>query len=128
VISLETQVGITSQRNKRVNTDRRIYQRWDQVPRRRSILCRSVTPAVNPVPWSWMQSYPLSKSVCQVWSNYWYEKYQKTYGSMNVCNYELHHCNCHSTCEILTSNTTVEIPSTSTCLSVVNADSKTYRM
>jgi hypothetical protein len=34
VISLETQVGITSQRNKWANTDPRIYRRWDQVPRR----------------------------------------------------------------------------------------------
>jgi hypothetical protein len=34
VISLETQVGITSQRNKWANTDPRIYRRWDHVPRR----------------------------------------------------------------------------------------------
>jgi hypothetical protein len=32
LISLETQVGITSQRNKWVNTDHRKSQRWDQVP------------------------------------------------------------------------------------------------
>jgi hypothetical protein len=34
VISLETQVGIKSQRNKWASTDPRIYWRWDQVPRR----------------------------------------------------------------------------------------------
>jgi hypothetical protein len=34
VISLEIQVGITSQINKRANTDPRKYRRWDQVPRR----------------------------------------------------------------------------------------------
>jgi hypothetical protein len=34
VISLETQVEITSQRNKRANTDPRTYLRWDQVPMR----------------------------------------------------------------------------------------------
>jgi hypothetical protein len=34
VISLQTQVGITSQKNKWANTDPRIYRRWDQVPRR----------------------------------------------------------------------------------------------
>ena len=34
VISLKTQVGITNQRNKWVNTDPRIYWRWNQVPRR----------------------------------------------------------------------------------------------
>jgi hypothetical protein len=34
VISLETQEGITSQRNKCSNTDPRIYRRWGQVPRR----------------------------------------------------------------------------------------------
>jgi hypothetical protein len=34
VISLETQVGITSQRIKWANTDPRIYWRWDQVPRK----------------------------------------------------------------------------------------------
>jgi hypothetical protein len=31
VISLETRVGITNQRNKWANTDPRIYRRWDQV-------------------------------------------------------------------------------------------------
>jgi hypothetical protein len=34
VISLETQVGITSQMNKWANTDPWTYRRWDQVPRR----------------------------------------------------------------------------------------------
>jgi predicted phosphodiesterase len=34
VVSLETQVGITSQRNKWANTDPRIYRKWDQVPMR----------------------------------------------------------------------------------------------
>jgi hypothetical protein len=34
VISLETQVGVTSQINKWANTDPRTYQRWDHVPRR----------------------------------------------------------------------------------------------
>jgi hypothetical protein len=33
-MSLETQLGITSQRNKWANTDTRIFRRWDQVPRR----------------------------------------------------------------------------------------------
>jgi hypothetical protein len=63
--------------------------------------------------------------VCQVRSNYWYEKCQTTYGSMKVCNYILDHCNGHRTCETLTLNETVEIPVTSTCLSVVYFDSKT---
>jgi hypothetical protein len=34
VISLEKQVGITSQRNKWASKDPRIYRRWDQAPRR----------------------------------------------------------------------------------------------
>jgi hypothetical protein len=34
VISLETQVGITSQRNKWANKDPRRYRRWDHMPRR----------------------------------------------------------------------------------------------
>jgi hypothetical protein len=34
VISLETQVGTTRQRNKWANTDIRVYRKWDQVPRR----------------------------------------------------------------------------------------------
>jgi hypothetical protein len=34
VISLEIQVGITSQINKWANTDPKKYRRWDQVPRR----------------------------------------------------------------------------------------------
>jgi hypothetical protein len=33
-ISLETQLGIISQRNKWANIDPRAYWRWDQVPRR----------------------------------------------------------------------------------------------
>jgi hypothetical protein len=49
-----------------------------------SIFCRPVTSAVSPVSESWMQNYPLLKSVCQVRSNYWYEKCQTTYGSMKV--------------------------------------------
>jgi hypothetical protein len=64
----------------------------------------------EPVPWSWMRSYPLSKSVCQVRSNYWYEKCQTTYGSIKVCNYKLYHCNGHRTCETLALNETVESP------------------
>jgi hypothetical protein len=35
-----------------------------------SILCWPVTPAMTPVPLSWMQSYTLSKSECLVRSNY----------------------------------------------------------
>jgi hypothetical protein len=89
-----------------------------------SIPCRLVAPAVSPVPLSWMRSYPLSKSVCQVRSNYWNEKCQTTYGSRKVCNYELDHCNGHRTCEMPTSNETVEIPVSSTCLSVVYPDFK----
>jgi hypothetical protein len=34
VVSLETKVGITSQRNKWANTDPRINRGWNQVPRR----------------------------------------------------------------------------------------------
>jgi hypothetical protein len=34
VISLETQVGVTSQINKWANMDPQTCQRWDQVPRR----------------------------------------------------------------------------------------------
>jgi hypothetical protein len=67
-------------------------------------------PHGSPVPWSWMRSYPLSNPVCQVRSNYWYEKCLTTYGSMKVCNYELDHCNGHRACEKPTSNVTVEIP------------------
>jgi hypothetical protein len=33
VISLEIQIGITSERNKWANTDPQIYRRWDQVRR-----------------------------------------------------------------------------------------------
>jgi hypothetical protein len=55
---------------------------------------------------------PGSKSVCQVRSNYWYEKCQTTYGSMKVCNYKLDHCNGHKTCKTLTSSETTEIPVT----------------
>jgi hypothetical protein len=47
---------------------------------------------------------------------------------MKVCNYKLDHCNDHRTYETLTSNETVEIPLTSTYLSVVYPDSKNCRM
>ena len=92
-----------------------------------SIPCRPVTPAVSPIPLSIIimnAGLSSSKSVCQVRSNYWYEKCQTTYGSMKIRNYKLDHCNGHRACETLTSNETVEIPVTSTCLSVVYFDSK----
>jgi hypothetical protein len=41
--------------------------------------------------------------------NYLYEKCQTTHDSMKVYNYELDHCNSHRTCQMLTSNETVEI-------------------
>jgi hypothetical protein len=109
-------------------TDPWKYQRWDRVPRRESIPRRPVTPTVSPVQLLWMQSHPLSKSVCQVRSNYWYEKCQTTYGSSKVCNYELDHCNGHRTCKTPTSNETLEIPVSSTFLSVVYPNWNTGRM
>jgi hypothetical protein len=39
--------------------------------------------------------------------------------TITVVEYKLNHCNGHRTCKVLTSNETVEIPATSTCLSVV---------
>jgi hypothetical protein len=117
MISLKKPVRNINQRNKWANTDPRISGGGIRCLGGVSIPCWSITPAVSPVPWSWMRSYPLSKSVCQVWSNYWYEKCQTTYDSMKVCNYELDHCNGHRNCETLTSNETVEIPVTSTSVS-----------
>jgi hypothetical protein len=128
VISLKIQVGNINQRNKWANMDPGYTGGGIRCPGGVSTTCRSITPAVKPVLWSWMLSYPLSKSVCQVRSYYWYEKCQTTYDSMKVCNYKLDHCNGHKTCQTLTSNETVEIPVTSTCLSVFYFDSKTYRM
>ena len=129
VISLKIQVGNTNQRNKWANTDPRIYRRWDQVPR------RSKHPLLidhtRREPSSMIMNAELSavsKSVCQVRSNYWYEKCQTRYGAMKVCNYKLVHCNGQRTCKTLTSNETVEIPVTSTCMSVVYFDSKNDRM
>jgi hypothetical protein len=124
VISLESQVGVTSQINKWANTDPRKYRRWDQVHRRSEHPLPTGRTRHEPVPLSWMRSYPLSKSVCQVRSNYWNEKCQTTYGSRKVCNYELDHCNGHRTCETPTSNETANIPVLSTCLSVVYPDLK----
>jgi hypothetical protein len=55
VISLETQVGITSQRNNGItrtlgDTGGGIRcLRWVSIP------CRPVTPAMSPVSWSWMR-------------------------------------------------------------------------
>jgi hypothetical protein len=77
----------------------------------------------------WMQTCSLSKSVCNVRSKYWYEKCPTTYVSMKVYNYELdHHCNGYKTLEILTPSEIVQIHVTSTFLSVVYTDSKTYSM
>jgi hypothetical protein len=128
VISLKIQVGNTNQRNKWSNTDPGYTGGGIRCLGTISIPCWSITPAVSPVPWSWLRSYPLSKLVCLVRSNYWYEKFQTTYVSMKVCTYKLDHCNDHRTCETLTLNETIEIPVTSTCLSVVYFDSKTDRM
>jgi hypothetical protein len=74
VISLETQVGVTSYMCKWANTDPRTCRRWDQVPRR----------SKHPLPTDHTRCGAqfhdheckviccLSKSVCQVRSNYWY--------------------------------------------------------
>jgi hypothetical protein len=109
--------------------DPQIYRRWDQVPR------RSKHPLsidhTRREPSSMIMNAELSAvKVCQVRSNYWYEKCHTTYGSMKVCNYKLDHCNGHRTwrCKTLTSNETVEIPVTLTCLTVMYFDSKTDRM
>jgi hypothetical protein len=48
--------------------------------------------------------------------------------TVKVCNCKQGRCNVHRTCEKLTSKETVEIPVTSTCLSVAYAESKTDRM
>jgi hypothetical protein len=125
LISLDTHLGITSQMNKWTNMDPRTYRGGIRCLRGISISCRPVTPAVGRVPLSWMQSYPLSETVCQVRSNYWYEKCQRTYGSVKVCNHKLDQCNGHRAWETPTSNETIEIPVTSTCQSVVYPDSKT---
>jgi hypothetical protein len=90
VISLKIQVGNTNQRNKWANTDHWIYGRWGRCLGGVSIPFWSITPTDTPVPWSWIRSYPRSKSVCRVRSNFWCEKYQRTCGSMTVCNYKLH--------------------------------------
>jgi hypothetical protein len=124
VISLEIQVGITSQINTWANTDPRKYRRWDQVPRR----------SKHPLPTGRTRREPSSiivnaelsavKVSVSSTSNYWNEKCQTTYGSRKVCNYELDHCNGHRTCEMQTSNETAEIHVLSTCLSVVYHDLK----
>jgi hypothetical protein len=129
VISLKIQVGNTNQRNKWANRDPRLYRRWDQVPRwskHPQLIDHTRREPSSMI--TWMRSYPLSKSLCQVQSYYWYEKCQTTYGSMKVSNYKLDHCNGQKTCETLPSNETVEIPVTSTCLSVVCFDWKSNRM
>jgi hypothetical protein len=45
-----------------------------------------------------------------------------------ICHSKLDHYNGHRTCETLTSNENIEIPATSTCLSVYHPDSKSDRM
>jgi hypothetical protein len=42
--------------------------------------------------------------------------------------YWIDHCNGHGSCNTLTSNEAVEIPLTSSCLSLAYPDSKTYHM
>jgi hypothetical protein len=113
-------------RSRNYKSEKQIYRRWDQVPR--SSKHPLSTGHTRREPSSMIMNAELSKSVCQVKSNHWYEICQITYGLMKVCNYELDHCKSHRTCKMLTSNETVEIPVTSTCLSVVYLDSKTDRM
>jgi hypothetical protein len=130
VISIETQVGVTSQINKWANTDPGHIRRWDQVPRRSEHPLS--TGQIHREPSSITMNAELS-AVCQSQCakyglTIWYKKCQTTYGSMTVCNFELDHCNGHRNCETLISNETVEIPATSTCLSVVYPDSQTDRM
>ena len=80
MISLKIQVGITNQRNKKANTDPRIYRRWDQVPRRskHSLLIDHTRLEPSSMIMNAELSV-LSKSVCHVRSNYSYEKCQTTY-------------------------------------------------
>jgi hypothetical protein len=128
VISLKIQVGNTNQRNKWANTDPRIYQRWDHVPRRSKHLRLIDHTRREPIPWSCMRRYPLSKSVYQVLSNYWYEKCQTTYGSMKVFSYKLDHCNGHRTCENADFKQDCRDPCNINLLSVVYFDSKNDHM
>jgi hypothetical protein len=110
VISLETQVGVTSQINKWANMDPRTCWRWDQVPRRSKNPLK--TGHTRREPSSIIVNVELS-AVCQ--SNCtkcsltigMKNARQHIHGSMKVCNYELDHCNSHRTCETLTSNETV---------------------
>jgi hypothetical protein len=83
VISLETQVGITSQRNKWANTDPQTYKRRDQVPRRSKHPL--LTGHICSKPSFMIMNVELSAvkvSVPSTIYNYWYEKCPTTYGSI----------------------------------------------
>jgi hypothetical protein len=121
--SQNTSVGNTNQRNKWANTDPLIYQRWNQVPRRSKHPL--LTNHTRSEPSSMIMNAELSAVKVSVPSTVQLLQHND---SMKVCNYKLDHCNGHRTCETLTSNETVEIPVTSTCLSVVYLDSKSDRM
>jgi hypothetical protein len=113
VISLKTQVQITSQRNKWANTDTLIYRRWDQVCRRSKHSLSTghihsepsfmiMNAELSPVKVS-----VLNKVKLLVWkmsNNIWLNK--------SLYMYKLDHCNGHRTCETLTSNENAEIPLT----------------
>jgi hypothetical protein len=93
VISLETHVGITSQRHELANTDPRIYRSWNQVPRR----------SKHPLSTGHTRREPSCMIMnAELQSKYWYEKCQTTYGSMKDCNYGLDQCYSRRTCETLT--------------------------
>jgi hypothetical protein len=99
VISLEIQVGITSQINIWANTDPQTHRRRDQVPRRSKHPLLTGHTRREPSSIIMNAELSTSKAVCQVRSNYWYEECHTTYGSMTVCNYEFDHCNGRSTCD-----------------------------
>jgi hypothetical protein len=73
VISLEIQVRITSQINNGLTRTPGNAGGGIRCLEGVGIPCRPVAPAVSHFHLSWMRSYPLSKSVCQVRPNYWDE-------------------------------------------------------
>jgi hypothetical protein len=80
----ETQVEITSKRINLLTRTPRHTRGGIRCLGGVSIPFRLVTLAVSPVSWSWVRSYPLLKSVCQIQSYYWYEKCQTSYGSCTI--------------------------------------------
>jgi hypothetical protein len=124
VISLESQVAITSHRNKWANTDPVYTDSGIWWLGGVSILCQPTTLTTSPTSCRYIRSQSQCANYCLLICG----KCWTIYGSIKVCNYKLDYFNGHKTWEMMRSNKTVEIHVTSICPPVVYLDSKMWNL